>query len=73
MTKTKLATPLSKTHSSFQKKINEMKKQANEYRLANDKREEQIRRTQQLIQKLLLEDRITKDELRQYFPPRKQK
>lgn len=71
MSKTKLATPMAKSNSSYQKKVNELRKQADDYRKANDKREEQIRRTQSLILKLLNEGRITKDELKEYFPPKK--
>ena len=71
MTKTKLKTPEARSHSKFEKRINRLLKRIYMLERIIDARKEQVRLFNLLIQKLLNDGRLTKEELSEFSPPKK--
>ena len=67
MTRTKLKTEVDKLQSSLMKDINRLTKLCNKYNRNTIKRKTQIRMYNKLIDKLLDEKRITKEELKEFI------
>ena len=72
MAKNKLKTETAKITSHLMKDITRIKKQAESQTRMNILRKHQIKLFNKLIEKLLKEGRITKKELKEYMPRKKQ-
>ena len=71
MTESKLKTSESKTSSSLMRDINRIRKAADSQTRINILRKHQIKLLNEFLKKLLDERRITKEELRNYMPRKK--
>ena len=69
---TKLKSESAKIHSSLMKDIKRIRKVAETQTRMNILRKHQIKLLNNLIEKLIKEKRITKEELKEYMPKKKQ-
>ncbi len=71
MARSKLETREAKINSNLMKDINRIRKTCNTQTKMNILRKHQIKLLNKFIEKLLREERITKEELKEYMPRRK--